>query len=298
LEAAAYDRAVAEGEKIAGPWRIAIISAVLPVVEPLVPRLRELGHEPVAWLMRRREEGDHQLPPWGEVTDSMAPEGISLLFAPDKWAVAPLLRGLEPDLVLCWGFSWKLPQEALDVARLGSVNSHPSILPRHRGPVPVAWALRDGDPEFGFTWHRMDAELDTGPILAQTSVPIEDDDCTIDEIGPKLVAAGFGLLPRVFERVAAGDPGDPQTEDGATWAAHFGEDYASVDWSQPARKIHDQVRAWRLTFEMSPVPGPIAELDGERLKLLRTSLTDPGNGARAAQCGDGTIWIVESEPAK
>ena len=108
-------------------WRIVLISAVLPVVEQLVPYLRELGHEPVAWLMPRRAAGnDRPLPPWGEVTDSKAPDGINLLFAQDKWAVAPLLRGLEPDLVLCHGFSWKLPQEALDVPRLGSVNQHPA----------------------------------------------------------------------------------------------------------------------------------------------------------------------------
>ena len=75
-------------------WRIAIISGVLPVVEPLVPCLRELGHEPIAWLMPRRENDGRRMPPWGEVTDSMAPDRISLLFAQDKWAVAPLLRGL------------------------------------------------------------------------------------------------------------------------------------------------------------------------------------------------------------
>lgn len=279
-------------------WRIVIISAVLPIVEPLVPCLRELGHEPVAWLMARRDEGETRpLPPWGEITDSSAPAGVSLLFASDKDAVAPLLRGLEPDVVICCGFSWKLPQEALDVARLGSVNEHPALLPRHRGPIPLAWALREGDGQFGITWHRMDAELDTGPILAQTTVPIEDDDCVIDEFGPKLIQASFGLLPLVFERLALGDPGDPQTDEGASWAAYFGEDYATVDWSQPARKIHDQVRAWHLSFGLSEVPGPIAELDGERVKLLRTSLTDPGNGARAVECSDGSLWIVESEPA-
>jgi methionyl-tRNA formyltransferase len=282
---------------VLGPWRIVIISAVLPVVEPLVPHLRELGHEPVAWLMpRRTADQKGPLPPWGEVTDSMAPDGINLLFAQDKWAVAPLLRGLEPDVVLCCGFPWKLPQEALDVARLGSVNQHPGKLPRHRGPIPMAWALREGDGEFGVTWHRMDAELDTGPILAQATVPIEDDDCTIEEIGPKLTKAMLGLLPRVFERLAAGDPGDPQSEEGATWAGHFGENYATVDWTQPARKIHDQVRAWWLTFGMSEAKGPIAELDDQRVKLVRTSLTDPGGGARAVQCGDGSLWIVESEP--
>jgi methionyl-tRNA formyltransferase len=75
----------------------------------------------------------------------------------------------------------------------------------------------------------------------------------------------------------------------------FEEDYAYVDWSQTAREIHNQVRAWHLTFGMGPVPGPIAELDGERVKLLRTSLTDPGDWAREVETGDGQIWIVEFE---
>jgi methionyl-tRNA formyltransferase len=280
------------------PWRIVIISAVLPVVEPLVAHLRELGHEPVAWLMARRPEGDERpLPPWGEITDRNAPKGVNLLYARSKDDVAPLLRALEPDLVLCWGFSWKLPQEALDVPRLGSVNNHPALLPRHRGPYPLAWTFREGDEEFGVTWHRMDAELDTGPILAQATVPIEDSDCWIEEFGPKLLQASFGLLPTVFERLEAGDPGDPQPSEGATWAPVFGDDYAEVNWSQPARRIHNQVRAWRHTFDASPVPGPVAEFDGERVKLLRTSLTDPGDNARAVECGEGRIWVVESEPA-
>ena len=276
-----------------------IISAVLPVAEPLIEHLRGMGHEPVAWLLARRSEKDNErpLPPWGDITDTNAPKGVSLLFARDKHAVAPLLRGLEPDLVLCWGFGWKLPQEALDVPRLGSVNHHPALLPRHRGPIPLSWALRDGDGQFGMTWHRMDAELDTGAILAQTTIPIEDEWTMIEEMGPAMIQAAFGLLPQVFERLAAGDPGDTQPTEGVSWAGHFEEDYATVDWTQTARQIHDQVRAWHLTFGLSDVPGPIAELDGERVKLLRTKLTDPGNGALAVETGDGTLWILESEPA-
>jgi len=103
--------------------RIVVISMVLPVAEPLIAHLRELGHEPVAWLMARRKGGDERPPPpWGDVTDRSAPPGVSVLFARDKFAVAPLMRGLEPDVMLCWGLPWKLPQEALDVPRLGSVN--------------------------------------------------------------------------------------------------------------------------------------------------------------------------------
>src|SRR5205807_4794701 len=107
---ATYHRVMTNSEAMKS-WRIVIISAILPVVEPLIAHLRELGHEPVAWLMARlsKEFYERPLPPWGVITDQNAPDGISLLFARDKHSVAPLLRGLEPDLVLCWGFSWKLP---------------------------------------------------------------------------------------------------------------------------------------------------------------------------------------------
>ena len=276
--------------------RIGLISNVPPVVIPLVATLRELGHEPVAWLVQRRPDADKRPPPpWGDITDGNAPEGVNLLFARSKEDVAPLLRGLDLDVVLCWGFNWKLPQEALDVPRLGSVNNHPALLPRHRGPYPFAWTFREGDEVFGSTWHRMDAEFDTGPILAQSSVPIEDSDCWVEEFAEKILRDTFSMLPRVFERLEAGDPGDPQPSDGMSWAGAFEEDYATVDWSQTAREIHNPVRAWRHLFGAGDIEGPIAELEGERLKLLRTSLTEPGDGARRVESGDGPIWVVESE---
>ena len=199
--------------------RIGLIANVLPVVDPLVGTLRELGHEPVAWLMSRKPHlYELPPPPWGDITDRNAPEGLNLLFARSKEDVAPLFRGLDLDVVLCWGFNWKLPQDALDVPRLGSVNNHPAFLPRHRGPYPFAWAFREGDTHFGATWHRMDAEFDTGPILAQSKVPLEDTDCWIEEFGPKILQNSFEMLPRVFERLEAGDPGDPQSTEGVSWA--------------------------------------------------------------------------------
>ena len=279
-------------------WRIVVLANVLPLADPLIARLGEMGHDVVAWLMQRRpKEIDRPPPPWGETTDKTAPQGVNLIWVRDKADLAPLLRGLEPDLVLCWGFSWKIPQEALDVPRYGAVNQHPALLPRHRGPIPLSWALREGDPVFGITWHRMDAELDTGPILAQTSIPILDEETTIFETGPRMLEAMLSLLPRVFERLAAGDPGDPQATEGASWAAPLEEDYATIDWSQPSREIHNQVRAWNYAFQTEPVDGPFTELDGERVKVKRTSLTDPGDGSPAHETGDGQIWILETEPS-
>ena len=281
---------------MAESWRVFMICTIKPIADALSGALRDLGHEPVAVLAARRAEGDEP-PPFLQLTASSAPPGVDLLFARDKYAIERLVRAYEPDLLTCWGFPWKIPQSALDVPRLGSINMHPALLPRHRGPIPLAWALREGDPHWGATWHRMDAELDTGNILSQTTTQIEDDDVDIAEFGPRLLAAGAKILPSALERVAAGDPGDPQPEEGASWAGHFeDDDYVRVDWSQPARAIHNQVRAWHLTFGMSGVRAPIAELDGEEVVLLQTRLTDPGGDARRVECGDGPIWVVASEP--
>ena len=81
--------------------RIGLIANVLPVVDPLVGTLRELGHEPVAWLMSRKPQlYELPPPPWGDITDRNAPEGLNLLFARSKEDVAPLFRGLDLDIVL------------------------------------------------------------------------------------------------------------------------------------------------------------------------------------------------------
>jgi methionyl-tRNA formyltransferase len=281
---------------MAESWRVVLVCSIKPIADVLAATLRELGHEPVAILAARREGGEEQ-PDFLRLSPVTAPAGVDLLFARDKHALERLVRAYEPDLLTCWGFPWKIPQAALDVPRLGSINLHPAYLPRHRGPIPLAWALRAGDAEWGSTWHRMDAELDTGNILVQTTVPIDDDDVDIAEFGPRLLAAGAETLPRALERIAAGDPGDPQPEEGASWAGHFqDDDYVRVDWSHTARQIHNQVRAWHLTFGMSGLRAPIAELDGEEVVLLQTRLTDPGGDARRVECGDGPIWVVAAEP--
>jgi methionyl-tRNA formyltransferase len=177
------------------------------------------------------------------------------------------------------------------------VNSHPSLLPMYRGPFPLAWAVRNGDADLGLTFHRMDADFDTGPILAQGSVPLGAEDWTMEDVGPRLAGLASELLPRALERIAAGDPGDPQPEEGASYAPLFDEEYACVDWSWPAADIHRQTRAWSFTFPRPGEPrGPIAELDGTQVRLLRTSLEERADAAARVECGDGPLWILAHEP--
>jgi methionyl-tRNA formyltransferase len=277
-------------------WKVVIVSQVLPAVVGFDQGLRAAGHEPVALLTTRRAPDDEAR--YSEFARLIAdtPAGLDVLIPHARAHIAPLLRAYEPDLLLCAGFPWLIPPEALAVPRLGGVNSHPSLLPRYRGPAPVAWAMRNGDTELGFSYHRMDDDFDTGPVLAQGSVPLDDTDDGWPTLEGKVGPLALGLFQRVLERLEAGDPGDPQ-EGEPSYAPFFDDDYVPLEWNRPARDVHNQVRAWRF-MPFSPaggVRGPLAALDGRTVRVLRTRL-EPGEGERV-ECADGPIWVLETEPA-
>lgn len=271
------------------PWRIVFFSQVQRAVARLTAIAQELGHEPVALLTP--PPGPDGRERFAELVAD-APAGLDVVVVPSKERLAHYTRLLEPDLVFCAGFPWLIPQELIDIPRLGIVNSHPSFLPQYRGPLPVAWTFRNGDDRIGMTYHLMDAGFDTGPVLAQATRPLGDDEW-LDDLPPKLGAMSEELVPRVFERLAAGDRGDAQDEAAASYAPFFDDDYVAVDWSRPRRELHNQVRAWDAALPVRD-RGPVTELDGARVRLTRTSLT-PVPGAREVEAGDGPLWIVAHE---
>jgi methionyl-tRNA formyltransferase len=270
--------------------RIVLISQIAPAVVGYSSFLRGLGHEPVAVLCTRER---HERYPELERLLAEAPAELDIVMPGARDRIAPLLRTFEPDLVLCTGFPWKIPPDALAVPRHGIVNGHPSLLPAYRGASPVSWAIRNGETEIGFTFHYMDAKLDTGNVLGQARIPLGDEH-TWEELEPKLVEAISEIFPGVLERVERGDPGDPQEGQGS-YFSFFEQDYAWIDWSKPAPEIARQVRAWRFHSVGTGERGALTELEGERLRILRTSL-EP-TGGREVECGDGRLWIVESEAA-
>jgi methionyl-tRNA formyltransferase len=276
-------------------WKVVLVSQVLPAVLAYDAGLRGAGHEPVALLTSRRSPDDARYPDFQALIAGV-PTHLDVLIPRDRTQMAPLLAAYEPDLVLCMGFNWRIPPEALAVPRLGVVNGHPSLLPRWRGPSPVAWAIRNDEREIGFTFHLMDEDFDTGPVLAQGAAPLDDNDDSWEAIGDKFGPLAFGLLEQALERLEIGDRGDPQ-EGEASYAPFFGDDYVELDWNRPRRDVHNQVRAWRfMPFQPSGgVRGPIANLDGQRVRVLRTRL-DSGEGERV-ECADGPIWVLETEPA-
>lgn len=274
--------------------RVVLITVVPRVAQGYAETVRALGHEPVAVIASRRRAAGTPPILLGPTMLTDAPEGLDLLFVEKRRSIAPLLRAYEADLALCTGFPWLIPAEAIDVPRLGIVNGHPSLLPRYRGPFPVAWAVRNGESEIGMTYHLMDAAFDTGPILAQASVPLGDDE-TWEGLQPKLGELAPQLLTEVFERLARGDRGDPQIGEGE-YQSVFDADYWYVDLTQTAAQVHQQTRAWGFMPPVMPVLGPIIERDGTSVRLLRTSLTEVA-GAERLDCADGPLWVLESAPA-
>lgn len=275
-------------------WRVVIVSQVLPAVLAYDGGLRAAGHEPVALLTSRRSPEDAARYPDFQALIGGAPPHLDVLIPRDRTQMAPLLAAYEPDLVLCTGFNWRIPPEALAVPKIGSVNGHPSLLPRWRGPAPVAWTIRNDDGEMGFTFHLMDEDFDTGPVLAQGSVPLDDTVDSWETLSDKFGPLAFGLLEQAFERLEAGERGDPQQGE-ASYAPFFGDDYVRLDWNRPRREVHNQVRAWRF-MPFSPQVterGPLAELGGEKVRVLRTRL-EPGEGERV-ECADGPVWVLETE---
>jgi methionyl-tRNA formyltransferase len=273
-------------------WRVVIVTRIAPVLAGFDAVVRAAGHEPVALLTMRDADGRYgNLPDTGELVLSAAP-GLDVLLPARRSTIAPLLASVEPDLVICMGFPWKIPPEALAVPRLGWLNGHPSLLPRHRGPLPVAWAIREGDEEIGITFHRMDAELDTGPILAQRRYPLGELQPP-DTFYPELGVVVGEALGEALERLAAGDEGTPQ-EEGGSYETFFAEDDLWLDLSRPAAEVHRLTWAWRYAMAPGGAIGGLLELEGRPVRVLATSLTDVA-GAQRLECGDGPLWVVDTE---
>jgi len=275
--------------------RIAIFTRLPGVLRGIAPVIRDCGHDVVGVVTTEGPPGRYGEVPLGSLVDER-PAGVDILVADRSKRFAPLLAALEPNLAVCGGFPVRIPADAIAVPPLGVLNGHPASLPRYRGPNPIGWALRNGDPEIGFTFHFMDAEFDTGPVVLQSTAPLARAERPEDVLGV-LFRFWTTLLPEALARVEAGDRGAEQSREGESYAGFFEPEFAELDWTRSADEVQRQVRAWWLAAARDGVRGPLTALDGERVRVLRTCLDDREGGTRVA-CGDGRLlWIVETVPA-
>lgn len=159
-----------------------------------------------------------------------------------KDAVA-LIRSLAPDIVVVVAYGKLLPRELLNVPKYGCVNVHASLLPKYRGAAPVQWALLKGEKETGITIMRIDERLDTGEIISQKKVRIEEED-DAGGLMQKLFACGSKLLLEALKKIEKGEARYvPQNEADATFAPAISKESGELDWKKSAAEIHDRVRA-------------------------------------------------------
>lgn len=275
--------------------RIALFTRLPAVLRGITPVIRDRGHEVVGVVTTEGPTGRYGEVPLSSLVDAR-PAGVDVLVADNSTRFAPLLEALAPDLAVCGGFPVRIPADAIAVPPLGVLNGHPAPLPRYRGPNPIGWALRNGDAEIGFTFHLMDAEFDTGPVVVQGAAPLASAE-RAEDVLDTLFQLWTTLLPEALTRLETGEQGAEQRPEGESYAGFFEPEFAELDWTRPAEEVHRQVRAWWLAASRDGVHGPLTDLDGERVRVLRSRLDDR-DGGTPVTCGDGRrLWIVETTPA-
>lgn len=209
-------------------------------------------------------------------------------------------REFAPDLVVTAAFGRILPPWLLALAPLGAVNLHASLLPRWRGPNPIAWAIWAGDYTTGVSFMQMDQGVDTGPVMAREAVRIGDQETTGELSGRLAVLASRVLRTHLDDFVAGQLAGEPQDGRDATYAPKFEPEHARMDWQASADHEARRVRS------MSPIPGAYTMWGTTRIKIGRAQAIE--GQSRCGQvvmqgeswlvgCGLGMLKVTEIQPA-
>jgi methionyl-tRNA formyltransferase len=267
---------------------------------PSLERITAAGHEPLAVFTqpdRPRGRGQRDAaPPVKEAALRLGlrveqPERVRRPEAVD------LLREMAPDAMVVVGYGQIVPQTVIDIAPMGIVNVHASLLPKYRGAAPVQWAIARGETRTGVTTMRIDAGLDTGDILLTRDTEIGAEENAID-LGSRLAEMGADLLVETLAGMEAGTV-VPRKQDSsaATYAPLLKKEDGLIDWREPAEAIHNRIRG------MQPWPGAYTAFRGQTLHVWRSRVAETGRsgetGSLAAlkpvvvACGSGFLELVD-----
>jgi methionyl-tRNA formyltransferase len=213
------------------------------------------------------------------------------------------LRELKPYLIVVVGYGQILPQSILDLPKFGCLNIHTSLLPKYRGASPIQSAILHGETEAGVTIMKMDAGLDTGPILSMRRTPISpaDDSQTLHD---RLARLGAELLVETIPDYVAGKISpQPQPTEGSSYAVKIKKEDGQIDWKESALEIWNRLRAftpWPGAFTFLP-----AQPKSQRLKIWKAEIVEvewPGKAGEILSadksgvvvgCGQNALRILE-----
>lgn len=257
-----------------------------------------------------RPAGRHGRPTPTEIDDAARNHlGVGTILTPERLrdadAIASVLA-LEPELAVLADYGQLVPQPILDL-RHGALNLHPSLLPRHRGATPIPATILAGDPETGVTLFRMDEGLDTGPIVAQATVPLSGTE-TAPELEEILEASADALIDRALGPWIRGEiEARPQPTEGATLTRPLRREDGRLDPERSATELERQVRAYQ------PWPGSFLETEAGRLTVWSAAAEDedgsevmPGRSTETGvlegpglrlRTADGWLRLIDVQPA-
>jgi methionyl-tRNA formyltransferase len=217
--------------------------------------------------------------------------------------IAGILRSYKADIFVVVAYGRLLTQEILDIPQMLCMNVHGSLLPKYRGAAPINWAILNGNKETGVTVQKMALKLDTGDVIAQEKMSIDDNE-NADELRKRMALVGAKLLVKVLKQHSLGQFSlSPQAETLATYAPKLTKAMGKIDWKCQARSIMDQVRG------LQPWPGAHIFYNGKMLKITQAQMSaedigqfSPGqvikigkNGFHVA-CHDKALLIKEVQP--
>lgn len=215
-----------------------------------------------------------------------------------------ILRQLKPDLITVVAYGQILSSEILEIPLYGCINVHASLLPSYRGAAPIQWAIIKGEKTTGVTTMLMDEGMDTGDILLQKSISIEESD-TAATLHDKLAVLGGNLLIETITRLKKGKliP-TPQDDSKASYAPMLTKEDGKIEWTRTSEEIHNLIRG---TY---PWPGAYTFFNGKRVKILGSEVYDtkkrgdtPGRvwgivkDGFIVECGKGRLLITQIQPS-
>jgi methionyl-tRNA formyltransferase len=209
------------------------------------------------------------------------------------------LKSLKADIFVVVAFRI-LPESVYSMPPHGTINLHPSLLPKYRGAAPVNWTIINGEKETGVTIIKISRQIDSGGILAQTRVPVLENE-TAGSLHDRLAKIGADLLVKTIESLASGTVTIlPQNDSGATPAPKLTKEICHISFDQPAEKVKNWIHG------LSPHPGAYAFLNEEMIKFYAAGIVDkirketppgkivnPGKGEIHIACNPGIINLLE-----
>lgn len=209
-----------------------------------------------------------------------APRDVDVLVTTRLRSVAtPLIRALQPDLITCLSFPYRITPELCAIPTYGAVNIHPAVLPAYRGPN-VMRQFYEGAPVYGATAHWIAEDYDTGRILSQKSAPMPEL-VTFETVFPRWRGLMMQAIAEGMERALAGEPGTSQDDSQASYAAPFSEDEKWLDWNEPTLVLQRKATALNALRRGEAR----ARIEGQPFQILETQvLSDRKEGTMPGEC--------------